>query len=153
MKLRNLYHQNSFSDTRKGHKSGIIIQKDFRYQYLLKFSKNSKHIQWLHGSRYCQYAFPFTSQNESSSHLVRLLRLMPLEGDWSLSISPVKLEDEAEYQCQVLGAGGPATAIRSVSILQARRQKTFTSQIVDLQDKIFPFPSGPPNLSKQLFIY
>ena len=60
------------------------------------------------------------------------MRVMTLEGDWSLSISPVKLEDEAEYQCQVLGAGGPATAIRSVSILQARRQKTFTSQIVDL---------------------
>ena len=24
------------------------------------------------------------------------------EGDWSLAISPVRLEDEAEYQCQVL---------------------------------------------------
>lgn len=28
------------------------------------------------------------------------------EGDWSLSISPVKLEDEAEFQCQVGGAEG-----------------------------------------------
>jgi len=28
------------------------------------------------------------------------------EGDWSLSISPVKLEDEAEYQCQVGGSPG-----------------------------------------------
>ena len=40
---------------------------------------------------------------------------MTLEGDWSLSISPVKLEDEAEYQCQVGGAGDPSDAIRSVS--------------------------------------
>ena len=29
-----------------------------------------------------------------------------LLGDWSLSISPVKLEDEAEYQCQVGGSPG-----------------------------------------------
>ena len=36
-----------------------------------------------------------------------------LAGDWSLSISPVKLEDEAEYQCQV--SGGPGhMPIRSV---------------------------------------
>lgn len=28
------------------------------------------------------------------------------EGDWSLSISPVELEDEAEFQCQVGGAEG-----------------------------------------------
>ena len=27
-------------------------------------------------------------------------------GDWSLSISPVEFEDEAEFQCQVGGAEG-----------------------------------------------
>ena len=36
-----------------------------------------------------------------------------LAGDWSLTISPVKLEDEAEYQCQVSGGPGHAP-IRSV---------------------------------------
>ena len=41
-----------------------------------------------------------------SSELLKTVNEYVMLGDWSLSISPVKLEDEAEYQCQVGGASG-----------------------------------------------
>ena len=99
--------------------------------FLVKLASSASPAGWL---------------SEGSRSLVRLLRLMTLEGDWSLSISPVKLQDEAEYQCQVLGAGGPATAIRSVSLL-FKHYQSFPGQLVDLLDKIPP-SSEPSNFSK-----